>query len=39
MKNETKLKNYLGCIELELADSEAVKRITSAEVICRACWA
>jgi prolyl-tRNA synthetase len=30
--NETKLKNYLGCIELELADSEAVKRITSAEV-------
>jgi prolyl-tRNA synthetase len=30
--NETKLKNYLGCTELELADSEAVKRITNAEV-------
>ncbi|NLC69357.1 MAG: proline--tRNA ligase [Clostridiaceae bacterium] len=30
--NETKLKNFLGCIELELADSEAVKKITRAEV-------
>lgn len=30
--NETKLQNYLGCIELELADSEAVKRITNADV-------
>ena len=32
--NETKLQNYLGCVELELADAEAVKRITS-EVGCR----
>jgi prolyl-tRNA synthetase len=30
--NETKLQNYLGCVELELADAEAVKRITNAEV-------
>lgn len=30
--NESKLKNALGCIELELADAEAVKRLTNADV-------
>ena len=30
--NETKLQNYLGCIELEMADPEAVKKITNADV-------
>jgi len=30
--NETKLKNYLGCITLEMADAEAVEKITNAEV-------
>lgn len=30
--NEIKLQNYLGCNELELADTEAVMRITKAEV-------
>ncbi|HOJ12262.1 MAG TPA: proline--tRNA ligase, partial [Clostridiales bacterium] len=30
--NETKLQNYLGCVELEMADTEAVKRITNADV-------
>jgi prolyl-tRNA synthetase len=30
--NENKLKNYLGCEVLELADEEAVKFITNAEV-------
>lgn len=30
--NETKLQNYLGCIELEMADAETVKRVTGADV-------
>ncbi|MDO8685475.1 MAG: proline--tRNA ligase, partial [Clostridiales bacterium] len=30
--NETKLKNYLVCSDLELADAEAVRAITGAEV-------
>jgi len=30
--NETKLKNYLGGVELELADGEAVREITKSEV-------
>ncbi|HHV97297.1 MAG TPA: proline--tRNA ligase [Clostridiaceae bacterium] len=30
--NETKLKNYLGCIALEMADAETVKKITNADV-------
>lgn len=30
--NETKLQNTLGCIELEMADSETVEKITSAAV-------
>ena len=30
--NETKLQNYLGCIELEMADAETVKAVTGAEV-------
>ncbi len=30
--NETKLQNYLGCIELDMADPETVQRITGAGV-------
>ena len=30
--NETKLQNYLGCINLELADPETVMKVTNAEV-------
>lgn len=30
--NETKLQNILGCIELEMADAEAVQTLTGAEV-------
>ncbi|MGI6778596.1 MAG: proline--tRNA ligase [Acetivibrionales bacterium] len=30
--NETKLQNYLGCIELEMADAETVKMVTGADV-------
>ena len=30
--NETKLQNYLGCINLELADPETVMKVTTAEV-------
>ena len=30
--NETKLTNLLGCIELEMADAESVRRATGAEV-------
>lgn len=30
--NETKLKNYLGCLELQLASAETVKRVTGADV-------
>ncbi|TYQ15164.1 UNVERIFIED_CONTAM: prolyl-tRNA synthetase [Acetivibrio alkalicellulosi] len=30
--NETKLQNTLGCIELEMADAETVKKVTGADV-------
>ncbi|HHW48655.1 MAG TPA: proline--tRNA ligase [Clostridiaceae bacterium] len=30
--NETKLQNYLNCIELEMADAETVKEVTGADV-------
>jgi prolyl-tRNA synthetase len=30
--NETKLQNYLGCIELEMADAETVEAVTGAAV-------
>ncbi len=30
--NETKLKNYLGCLDLELASAEVIKELTGAEV-------
>lgn len=30
--NETKLKNYLGCSELEMADAELVREVTGADV-------
>jgi len=30
--NETKLQNYLGCIELEMADAETVEAVTGATV-------
>jgi prolyl-tRNA synthetase len=30
--NETKLKNFLGCIELEMADAQTVSAVTGAEV-------
>ncbi len=30
--NEVKLKNALGCIQLEMADSESIKKLTKAEV-------
>jgi prolyl-tRNA synthetase len=30
--NETKLQNYLNCVELEMADADTVKNITGAEV-------
>jgi prolyl-tRNA synthetase len=30
--NETKLQNHLGCIELEMADSETVQKVTGADV-------
>jgi len=30
--NETKLQNLLGCVDLEMADSETIKRVTGADV-------
>ncbi|MBN2852130.1 MAG: proline--tRNA ligase [Clostridia bacterium] len=30
--NETKLQNYLGCIELEMADDETIYKVTNAKV-------
>lgn len=30
--NETKLKNHLGCVELEMADAETVSAVTGADV-------